>query len=280
MINTCCVTDLANYHAVTVLVEEPWPMQYLAVPQDSTVEMNCSANPGDSSFWAVDLGNDSAAVQYQFGVREDFLNSHGFYELSQIETPGMTTLRLLINDTSAANNQTTILCRINAQRALSTTLFIFSKLRHGTYTILILICIFLLLDQSQLEMSIQDIGLNSVSITWSRATVDVGQNFTLEIRHRSELITSVSLNNESYYNFTAPEGSAPCEVYNFSVTATYIGARYIGAGCSASSPVLSRRLPSLPDIKGLERSLKHSIAIEQLSQDIILIVSFEVRYCT
>ena len=135
MINTCCVTDLANYHAVTVLVEEPWPMQYLAVPQDSIVEMNCSANLGDSSFWAVDLGNDSAAVQYQFGVREDFLNSHGFYELSQIEIPGMTILRLLINDTSAANNQTTILCRINAQKVLSTTLIILSKLHCGTYTI-------------------------------------------------------------------------------------------------------------------------------------------------
>ena len=127
-------------------------------------------------------------------------------------------------------------------------------------------------------MSIQDIGLNSASITWSQATVDVGQIFTLEISHRSELITSVSL-NESYYTFTAPEGSTPCEVYNFSVTATYIGARYIGAGCSVPSPVLSRMLPSLPDIKGLERSLKQSIAIEQLSQDIILNVSFEVRYC-
>ena len=122
-------------------------------------------------------------------------------------------------------------------------------------------------------------GLNSVNITWSRATVDVGQIFTLEISHRSKLITSVSL-NESYYNFTAPEGSAPCEVYNFSVTAIYIGARYIGAGCSASSPVLSRMLPSLPDIKGLERSLKHSIAIEQFSQDVILNVSFKVCSCT
>ena len=120
-------------YIITVLVEEPWPMQqYLAVPQDSTVELNCSANSGGSSFWAIDLGNDSATVQYQFGVSKGLLNSRGFYE---IETPGMTTLRLLINDTSTANNQTTVLCRINAQRALCTTLFIFSKLSHGTYTI-------------------------------------------------------------------------------------------------------------------------------------------------
>ena len=125
-----------NCHTVTVLVEELWrPMEYLAVPQDSTIEVNCSANPGGSSFWAIDLGNDSTAVQHQFGTREGLLNSHGFYELSQIETPGMTTLRLLINDTSAANNQTTVLCRISAQTVSSITLFIFSKLSHGIYTI-------------------------------------------------------------------------------------------------------------------------------------------------
>ena len=121
-------------------------------------------------------------------------------------------------------------------------------------------------------------GLNSVSITWSQAAVDVGQIFTLEISRRFELITSVS-RNESYYYFTAPEGSPPCEVYNFSVTAIYIGARYTGAGCSASSRVLSRMLPSLPDIEGLEKSLKHSIATK-LSQDVILNVWFEVCCCT
>jgi hypothetical protein len=38
--------------------------------------------------------------------------------------------------------------------------------------------------------------------------------------------------NESHYHFTAPEGAPPCEVYNFSVTATYVGATYTGAGCS------------------------------------------------
>ena len=135
-----------------------------------------------------------------------------------------------------------------------------------------------MLDQFQLEMSIEDMGLNSVGITWSRAAVDVGQTFILNISHRSELITSVSL-NESYYYFSAPEGSPPCGIYNFSVTATYTGARYIGAGCGVSSRMLSRMLPSLPNIEGLERSLKHSVAIE-LSQDVILNVLFEVCCCT
>ena len=44
--------------------------------------------------------------------------------------------------------------------------------------------------------------------------------------------------------FTAPEGAPPCEVYNFSVTATY-------AGATCTSPVLNIMIPSLPDIKYL-----------------------------
>jgi hypothetical protein len=64
------------------------------------------------------------------------------------------------------------------------------------------------LDQSQLEISTQDVGFSSIRITWNQATVDVGQIFTLEI---SQLQRSVAL-NESYYYFTAPEGAPPCEV--------------------------------------------------------------------
>ena len=112
------------------MVQEPWPMQYLAVPQGSTVEMNCTANNGDYPFWAIDLASDSSSVQHQFISRQNVLNYHGVYELPQIETPGMTTLRLLINDTSTVNNQTDVICRINTQTVLSTTLFIFSKLAN------------------------------------------------------------------------------------------------------------------------------------------------------
>ena len=43
--------------------------------------------------------------------------------------------------------------------------------------------------------------------------------------------------SDPYYAFTAPEGAPPCEVYNFSVTATYDidGVTYTGAGCSVQS---------------------------------------------
>ena len=80
---------------------------------------------------------------------------------------------------------------------------------------------------------------------------------------------------ESFYLFTAPEGAPPCEVYNFSVTTTYVGATYTGAGCSVPGPVLSRMLPSLPDISRLESTLKYFISAN--SEGITLFVSFMVR---
>ena len=81
---------------------------------------------------------------------------------------------------------------------------------------------------------------------------------------------------EPYHVFTAPEDAPPCEVYNFSVTATYVGATYTGAGCRVLSPVLSTMLPSLPDIKRLESSLNHSL--EKQSGEVTLSVYFEVVY--
>ena len=80
--------------------------------------------------------------------------------------------------------------------------------------------------------------------------------------------------SEPYFLFTAPKDAPPCEVYNFSVTATYVGATYTGAGCSVPSPVLSTMLPSLPDITPVESSIQYDL----IKQDIKLIinVTFEV----
>ena len=84
---------------------------------------------------------------------------------------------------------------------------------------------------------------------------DVSQIYLLTISHGSS--SRVFSLRDTYFNFTAPEGAPPCEVYNFSVTATYVGATYTGAGCSVPSPVLSRMLPSLPDIiSGLTVSIQ------------------------
>ena len=68
-----------------------------------------------------------------------------------------------------------------------------------------------------------------------------GVHYNLSISYGSSR-QDISL-NESTYLFTAPEGALPCEVYNFSVTATYVGATYNGAGYIVHSEALYLRNP-------------------------------------
>ena len=89
-----------------------------------------------------------------------------------------------------------------------------------------------------------DLHLLTVNISWSSLSQSI---YKLTITNTYNQPQMLKL-NQSYYGFTAPEGAPPCEIYNFSVTATYVGATYTGAGCSVPSPVLSRMLPSLPNI--------------------------------
>ena len=81
--------------------------------------------------------------------------------------------------------------------------------------------------------------------------------------------------NESYYLFTARNNAPPCEVYNFSVSATYIGATYTGDGCGTHSTVISRMLPSLPDVEVLNSSLTYSLI--KKAGKVTLTTSFEVN---
>ena len=117
----------------------------------------------------------------------------------------------------------------------------------------------------------------SINLTWSQessSVVDAPQStFQLKINHgsKSEVISL----DEPYYYFTVPKGAPPCEVYNFSVIATYVGATYTGAGCSVPSPVLSMMLPSLPDISNLETSLGYLLK-KQANGGIELQVSLKV----
>ena len=117
----------------------------------------------------------------------------------------------------------------------------------------------------------------SINLTWSQeSTLEVDaprQLFSLKINYGSN-IRVVSL-NESYYNFIAPEGAPPCQVYNFSITATYIGATYTGAGCSVPSPVINTMLPSLPDTNQVESSLSYLLT-KQPDGNLMLHVSLSV----
>ena len=124
-------------------------------------------------------------------------------------------------------------------------------------------------------MKVLDIGIRSVNLTWDLSVGGADQSFLLTISHGSS--SDIMSLNESYYHFTAPEGAPPCEVYNFSVTATYVGATYTGAGCSVPSFVNNNMimLPSLPSIGRLESSLMYSLV--QNSEKYTLNVSFEVN---
>ena len=88
-------------------------------------------------------------------------------------------------------------------------------------------------------------------------------NYSLKVISKSATPLQFFQVQEPFYVYTAahvPEDPPPCEIYNFSVAATYIGATYTGsgAGCRVPSLVISRMLPSLPDISKLESTLKYS----------------------
>ena len=100
------------------------------------------------------------------------------------------------------------------------------------------------------------------------------QTFSLAISYGS--VSQVIYLNESYYHFTAPEDPPLCQLYNFSVTTTYIGATYTGAGCSVPSPVISTMLPSLTDVDQVQSSLSYLLTKQpngSLALQILLTVS-------
>ena len=140
------------------------------------------------------------------------------------------------------------------------------------------------IDPIPLELKVDDSHSKTAYLNWRHSLSidqDVKQTYTLTVISSSTQPMSFQL-QELYFTFTAPEGAPPCEVYNFSVTATYVGATYTGAGCSIPSPVLSRMLPSLPDIDRLESSLEYSLIFNRQYTRLTLTVSFEVSFalCT
>ena len=107
---------------------------------------------------------------------------------------------------------------------------------------------------------------------------DVNPVYTLTVTSSNTPPQILQL-HQPYYVFNAPGGAPPCEVYNFSATATYdiAGASYTGAGCSVPSPVFSKMLPSLPDISRLESSMEYSLEKDS-DKGITLNVFFTVSY--
>ena len=140
--------------------------------------------------------------------------------------------------------------------------------------IIIKLCIALckLAEPTPLTLKVMDVGVSSVNLTWDLSVGDAAQIFLLTISHGSS--SDIRSLNESYYHFTAPEGAPPCQIYNFSVTVTYVGATYTGAGCSVPSIANKIMLPSLPNLGRMESSLIYSLV--QHFQQFILNISIEV----
>ena len=126
-------------------------------------------------------------------------------------------------------------------------------------------------------MEFSEVGLlDSINVSWSSsgqlsaaASVELSYSFTIGYGSTRDLL----LINDSHYTFKAPQGSPPCQVYNFSVTATPLGATYTGDGCSVPG-FNQTMLPSLPDITALELSLNHSLI--KRGNNVSLTVMFDV----
>ena len=128
-------------------------------------------------------------------------------------------------------------------------------------------------EPSPVIMDTNNIHLQTVNITWSSQRQSI---YILTIVTSSNTQPQILKLHQPYYEFTAPEDAPTCDVYNFSVTATYVGATFTGAGCSVPSPVLSRMLPSLPDITKFESSLGN-YSLEKNSTGVITLRLLTVR---
>ena len=123
--------------------------------------------------------------------------------------------------------------------------------------------------------------VDGIDISWSQQSyssmTDAPETFLLTISHGSN--SEAILLNESSYSFATPEREvgAMCEVYKFTVAAASVGTTNIGNSCSVPSPVLSRTLPSLPDVDEVESSLSYLLR-KRPGSGTTLSVSFVVSY--
>ena len=127
------------------------------------------------------------------------------------------------------------------------------------------------------HLNAYDVHVQAVNIQWrSPCTETIKEKYILSVSSRNSLPQTLLL-NESCYEFSAPEIDQPCEVYNFSVTTTYVGATYTGGGCSLSTLVLSKMLPSLPDTAKFESSLTYSLEKQVLGSTTLTLHTVSIQ---
>ena len=115
-------------------------------------------------------------------------------------------------------------------------------------------------------------GVGSLNISWSLVTIEgVAVTFTVTVTNLNDSSTGpmeVSGIQDQHYIFTL-EDSTSCDVYSFQVTAVN------GAGTGTPSEIITRILPSLPDISPVQDSLQHSLV--RTASGVTLSVTFNVR---
>ena len=250
-----------NVSNCTVFVTTPWE-SVTYIPRDSSVVMSCTGENNQVPAWTITLPGHSGSLQFGFQEQVLKLNKHNFYKMLEVGRDMNNSIQLLINSTEGKNG-TTIQCDDvgSAEKLYETILTVYGKHSTGmTFMkqIVINTCILGHIEPTATNLSLDAdvIDLQVVNISWN--PLHLNQSYALRVdseNTRPQLHESL----ESSLLFTAPEGAPPCEVYNFSVTATYVGATYTGADCSVPSPVLSIIPPSLPNKQRLESSLNYSV---------------------
>ncbi len=140
-------------------------------------------------------------------------------------------------------------------------------------------------ELNPVNVHVTDVCLQTVEISWP-PIIELPLPLMVEYINETYTLSATTTNthpqiveiHEQSYVFTAPEGAPPCEVYNFSVLATYqdiAGTTYTGAGCSMVTPVVQRMLPSPPNITNLESSL-YLVLKKNATGQVTLKVSFSV----
>ena len=95
-------------------------------------------------------------------------------------------------------------------------------------------------------------------------------NFTLNITNlnKSNIGSIIVPRLQQQYYILTVEDPSPCDVYSFQVTAVN------DAGASEPSEIITRNLPSLPDLSSLEDSLHHSLV--KSAKGVMLSIMFHV----
>ena len=123
------------------------------------------------------------------------------------------------------------------------------------------------------DLAATENGVGSLNISWSLVTIEgVAVTFSVTVMNLNDSSTGpmeVSGIQDQHYIFTL-EDSTSCDVYSLQVTAVN------GAGTGTPSEIITRSLPSLPDISPVQDSLQHSLV--RTASGVTLSVTFNVRY--